>query len=181
MTTPTQVPKSLVIGDTWEWRRTLADYPASEWTAAWHFEKADASFTVTGTNDGGDHLATVPVTTSAGYKVGSYHWRLVVSKTEGSPAVTTRKSLEEGWTDLEHDPAAAGNYDHRTPARVMLDNVDAYLADPANLTAASFSYKGRQLSRWDRKDLIAERSMLRAEVQRQEGMPRRLYARFNRA
>lgn len=186
MTTPTQVPAELIAGDTWEWTRELADYPPATHSAAWYFEKADGNFSVTAGESGSDYTGTVAAGTSAGYRSGRYRWRLLVTRTADS----VRKTVEEGWLEVLPDPAAPGNVDHRSTARVMLDNVEAYLRDPGNLVAANYSLAGRALSRWSRADLMVERDKLLAEVRSEDaagriaaglGNPRRLYVRFDRA
>lgn len=162
MTTPNQVPDQLLAGDTWEWSREYSDYPAPTWSATYYFERADANFSATASASGSAFAVTVPAATTAGYRAGRYRWRLLV--TNGS----TRKMADEGWVEVLPDPAAAGNVDHRTPARVMLDNVEAYLRDPTNLAMANWSIGGRALSRWSRADLLAERDKLKAEVRAEE-------------
>ena len=162
MTTPNQVPDQLLAGDTWEWSREYSDYPAPTWSGVYYFERADANFSANATASGSSFAVTVPAATTAAYRAGRYRWRLLV--TNGS----TRKMAAEGWVDVLPDPAAAGNVDHRTTARVMLDNIEAYLRDPTNLVMANWSIGGRALSRWSRADLIAERERLQAEVRREE-------------
>lgn len=183
MVTPTQVPDDLVAGDTWEWVRELTEYPAPTWDAAWYFENADSSFDVSAVDSGAQHSATVPSATSATLKPGRYRWRLLV--TSGS----TRKSVEQGWVEVLRNPAAAGNFDHRTVARRTLEVIEAYLVDPTNLAAANVTLGGRSLSRWNRADLLVERDKWKAEARAEEaaemvgaglGNPRRLYARFDR-
>lgn len=184
MTAPTQVPSELIAGDTWEWTRDLSDYPAATWASVWYFEKADHNFSVAGVASGDTHTATVAAATSAGYTPGEYRWRLVVT------AAGVRKTAESGYLDVLRDPAAVGNVDFRSTARVVLDHIDAYLRDPTNLTAASYSLGGRSLSRWSRSELLAERDKWQAEARNEEaadrmaqglGNPRRLYVRFDRA
>lgn len=183
MTTPTQVPDELTAGDTWEWVRELSDYPAPTWDTAWYFEKSDHSFDVAGVDSGTQHSATVAASTSVDIKVGRYRWTLLA--TSGS----TRKTVESGWTEVLRNPAAAGNFDHRTTARRNLEMIEAYLADSGNLNAASYSLGGRSLSRWSRADLLVERDKWKAEARAEEaaerigaglGNPRRLYVRFDR-
>lgn len=184
MTTPTKVPDKLFAGDTWAWTVDLGDYPAGTYTGAWYFEKGDFNFSVSATQSGTSHAGSVAAATTAGYSAGKYRWRFVVT------AGANRYTAAEGWLEVLPDPAAAGNVDHRTTARIMLDNVEAYLRDPNNITAAAFALGGRSLSRWSRADLLVERDKLKAEVRSEEavgrmanglGNPRRLYARFNRA
>ena len=185
MTTPTQIPDELIAGDTWEWTRELSDYPASAWSAVWYFENAGGNFSVSAGESGDQYTGTVAAATSAGYVPGKYRWRLVATRTADS----VRKTVESGWLEVLRDPAAVGNVDHRSTARIMLDNIEAYLRDPTNLAAASYSLGGRSLSRWNRGDLLSEKSKLEMEVRSEEaaeriaaglGNPRRLYVRFDR-
>ncbi len=166
MTTLNQVPDQLLAGDTWEWTREFSDYPAGTWSGTYYFEKADANFSAAATASGSAFAVSVPAATTSGYRAGRYRWRLLV--TSGS----IRKTAEEGWVDVLPDPAAQGSFDHRTTARVMLDNVEAYLRDPSNLAMANWSIGGRALSRWSRADLLVERDRLRAEVRREEAAER---------
>jgi hypothetical protein len=185
MTTATQVPDELIAGDTWEWTRELADYPPATHSAAWYFEKADGNFSVSAGETGNLYTGTVAAATSAGYRAGKYRWRLLVTRTADS----VRKTVEQGWLEVLPDPAAAGNVDHRTTARIMLDNVEAYLRDPSNVMAANFALGGRSLVRWSRADLLVERDKLKSEVKSEEaaekiaaglGNPRRIYTRLSR-
>lgn len=183
MTDPTQVPTEMIAGDTWAWTRDLGDYPAGAWSSVWYFENAGKVFSVAGVASGTTHTATIAAATTAGYRAGKYRWRLVVT------AAGVRKSVEQGWLNVLADPAAAGTNDTRSNARVMLDNVEAYLKDPGNLVAGSYALAGRSLSRWSRAELLVERDKLLAEVRSEEsadrmaqglGNPRRLYVRFDR-
>jgi hypothetical protein len=176
------VPTSLVAGDTWAWTETLTDYPASAWTATWYFQNEGGAFWVAGAADGDVHTASAAASVTAARKPGSYFWRLTVEQSDGgSPEVIERRTVGEGWTTVQPNPAKGGAIDHRSTAQIMLDNVEAYLRDPSNLTASQVSYKGRQLSRWNRADLIQERNQLREEVRRESGAPSRLKVRFDRA
>lgn len=168
MTTPAQVPDELIAGDTWEWQRELSDYPASTHSAAWYFEKADGNFSVTAGETGDTFTGTVSSANSATYRAGRYRWRLLVTRTADS----VRKTVEEGWLEVLPDPAAAGNVDHRTTARAVLDMIDAYLRDPTNLNAASYSLGGRSLSRWSRSELRDERTYWEGKVQAEENADR---------
>ena len=177
MSAPTQVPAELIAGDTWEWTRELSDYPAGTWTATWYFVKGGAMFSVVGTASGTTHAATVAAATTSAKAAGRYRWTLTVL------AAGVRKSVEEGWVEVTPNPAGTA-VDPRPNARIVLDNIDAYLADPNNLTAASFTYRERSLARYSFKDLMELRAKMQAEIETQEAgntKPRRLYARFDRA
>jgi hypothetical protein len=91
-----------------------------------------------------------------------------------------RRTVEKGWSTVVADPAAVGNVDYRSTARIALEMIEAYLTDPTNLTAASYQVGGRSLSRWSRADLLAERDKWKMEVAAELGGSRHLYARLNR-
>jgi hypothetical protein len=183
-------PTELIAGDTWEWTETLADYPASEWTATWYFQNAGGAFSVVGVADGDAYTASAAASVTASRKPGSYKWRLTVEQSDGGdPEIITRKTVGEGWTTVQPNPAKAGAVDHRSTARIVLEAIDAYLIDPTNLAASSYSLGGRSLSRWNRADLIVERDKWTQEVRSEEakaamanglGNPRRLYVRWGR-
>jgi hypothetical protein len=176
-------PATAYAGDTWRWSAELADYPASAWAATWSFENGTASFTVNAVASGDTHTVSVPSVITAAYNAGRYRWHLYVVNMEDA----TRATIDDGWTEVRPNPAAGGNVDHRSTARVVLDMIDAYLRDPTNIQAASYSLGNRSLSRWSRAELLVERSKWELEVLKEQqkesmeaglGNPRRLYARF---
>ena len=125
---------------------------------------------------------SVAAATTATWRPGTYLWTAYVT------GGTSRFTLETGEIVIRPNPASGG-YDTRSNARVMLENIEAYLLDSNNLAAASYSIGGRSLSRWSRSELWAERSKLQMEVQAEKaaarmaaglGNPRRLYVRFDR-
>ena len=58
-------PEKLTSGVTWKWKKTLSDYPASEWTLTYYLRKDGA------TADGNTHLVTVAASTTSGYAAGT--------------------------------------------------------------------------------------------------------------
>ena len=179
MTEPTQV----VAGDTLTWTESLADYPAGTWTLNYRLVKEGKTISAQATASGTDHVVTIAASTTAGWTPGTYVWSKFV--TSGA----LRYTIGTGSIDVKPNPAGA-TYDPRTVAKVMLDNVEAYLIDPNNIAAASYSIGGRSLSRWSRAELLVERDKLKLEVQQEvakERMaagfanPRRLKVRFDRA
>lgn len=181
MTTPTQLPAQLVAGDTWAWTRELPDYLADTWSSVVYFENAAGKFNVAGVADGTTHTFTIAAGTTAGYDAGKYRWRLLAT------SAGVRVTVEQGEVEVLPDPASTTNYDYRTSARVVLDNIEAYLRDPSSLNAAGYAINGRSISRYSMTELIALKSQMKAEVQREDaaerinaglGSPRRLYVRF---
>jgi len=177
---PSSIPSELIAGNTWQWERDYSDYPQPTWTATAYFENSAKTFNVAATASGTAHLFTIAAATSAGYPPGRYRVRVRV--TDGSQVFIA----ESGWCDVEVDPAAAGTYDTRTPARKMLDAVEAFLIGNASTAQASMTLNGRQISRWSLPDLTKWRDQLRAEVRTEEqgsnaGLGRNIKVRFGRA
>ena len=69
-------PEKLTSGVTWKWKKTISDYPASEWTLTYYLRKDGATATsFSATADGDTHLVTVTAATTAattaGYAAGT--------------------------------------------------------------------------------------------------------------
>lgn len=162
--TPTQVPAALVAGDTWTWKRSLDDYPAGTYTAAWHFDSGLERFTVSASADGTAHAGSVAAATTAGYAPGKYRWALVVTKVSDS----SRTTVEQGLLEVSIDPAATGSADRRSHARKVLDAIEAVLENRASVDQASYSINGRSLARTPIADLLKLRDTYKAEVSAEE-------------
>lgn len=179
--TPTTEPICLIAGDTAKWLKSLADYPASEgWALSYTFINAATKITINAAASGNDYLVTASASTTSNWSAGSYAWRASVSKSGEVYTVAT------GTIDVKAAFSGA-TLDNRTHARKALDNIEAYLVDPANLAAQSYEIAGRKLSRIPRGELLKERDRLRADVAREDaasrsarGLPdgRRAYVRF---
>jgi hypothetical protein len=175
-------PPSVNAGDTVRWTRRLTDYPAGAgWVLGYTLLNATAKITLTGTASGDDHAIVVAAATTAAWVAGDYAWRARVSRgaevfTVGEGRMQVRPSF--GATTL----------DTRSTARRALEAVEAYLADPNNLSAASYEIADRSLSRYDLPALWAHRDRLRVEVAREDAAARiaaglpggsgRVYVRF---
>jgi hypothetical protein len=178
---PTTEPAAVNAGDTVRWRRALADYPASAgWVLTYTLLNSAGKITITASAQGDDHLVNVPAATTAGWIAGDYAWRAQVSK---AGEVYT---VAEGRITVK--PAfSASTLETRSLARRTLEAVEAYLADPNNISAAQYEIAGRQLRRYTLPELWAHRDRLRLEVLREEqaerlaaGLPdrRRVLVRF---
>ena len=65
-------PEKLTSGVTWKWKKTISDYPASEWTLTYYLRKDGVTATsFSATADGDTHLVTVTAATTAGYAAGT--------------------------------------------------------------------------------------------------------------
>lgn len=159
---PTVEPSELVVGDTWSWKRSLADYPANAspaWVLTYYFRGQAGEFSVACSADGSDQLAAVAKATTATYKPGLYSWIAVV--TDG----TTRTTLGRGITNLKPDPAATGaGLDPRSHARKTLDAVEAVIENRATKDQQAYTIGGRSLQRMKVEELLMLRDRYRAEV-----------------
>lgn len=178
--TPTQEPANLTAGDTAKWLKTLRDGPANEgWLLTYTLVSAAQRYTFTAAPSGADHLVTVSAATTATWEAGAYQWRSQVSKdgeiyTVGSGTITVQNNF-------------ATATDARSHARKALANIEAYLENSANLSAASYEIAGRKLHRFGIPELLTLRDRYRAEVAREDaaanvgrGLPdrRRVLVRF---
>lgn len=179
----TTVPADLIAGDTWIFDRDYGDYPRPTWTATLYFENASGSFSVASTTSTAIATAqrfTIAAATTAAYLPGRYRVRARV--TDG----TSTFSVDEGWVQVEVNPAKAGNQDLRSWARQTLDAIEAFLLGNASTAQQSMSVGGRSLSRWSLPELTQWRDKLRGEVRTEEqgssaGLGRDIKVRFGNA
>jgi hypothetical protein len=178
---PENVPAALTAGDTWQWMRSLADYPAGTWTLTYYFENAYQKFSVAGVASGTDHSFTIAAATTAAYNPGRYKVRAQVV------SGTTKYTLpdEEGWLDVERNPASSTAADPRSWARRTLDAIEATIEGRATQDQLAMSVAGRSISRIPPSELMDWRDRLRAEVRAEEqaenaGLGRNIRIRFAR-
>ena len=177
---PTTEPTTLIAGDTAKWLIALPDYPATEgWVLGYQLVNSSTAISFASSASGADHLVAVAAVDTAGWTPGSYTWRSQVSK---SGEVFT---VSNGSVVIA--PAFGAATDGRSHARKALDAVQAYLENPANLSAASYEIAGRKLQRLSIPDLLTLRDRYQFEVSREEaaalvarGLPdkRRVMVRF---
>lgn len=178
---PTTEPLELRAGDTWQWTRSLADYPASAgWSLAYVFINAAAKISISASASGDDHAVTVAAATTANYAAGNYDWIARASKsgqvfTVGAGRITILPSLAASTADL------------RTHARKVLEAIEAVLEGRASQDVLEYQIAGRSLKRIPLADLLTLRDRYRAEVAREDaanrvalGLPdrRRVFVRF---
>ncbi len=179
--TLTQVPGSLVAGDTFAWQRDLSvDYPASTWALIYYLDREGKRYTINATASGDVHVVSVAGSETASYEPGRYRWHARVN--DG----TTFKTIESGWIEITPNPADNKTKDWRSHARRMLEAIEAVLEKQASqdqLDLVSYAIGGSVNVSRDRKILIELRSKYRAEVQDEEpasgrSTSRHIYLRF---
>lgn len=157
-------PVEIVVGDTLEWQKSLADYPAPSWTLNYYFRGRVGSFDITASASGSDHLVTVAKATTAGYKAGDYQWTAVVS------SATERFTVGEGLTTVKPDPTKTGaGLETRGHARKVLDAIEAVLEGRASKDQEEYTIGQRSLKRTPLEELMKLRNRYRAEVLAEEG------------
>jgi len=165
---PTAEPAFLTVGDTWTWKRSFSDYPASAgWELTYALTTSTARILIAAAADGDDHLVSVAAATTAAYAAGDYSWQAYVTLD------AERYMVDGGRVTLRPNLAAASSgYDTRSTARQMLDAIESYLAtgDPqaGNVSLSD----GRQVRFWPILDLHQFRYRLQAEVANEEAAAR---------
>jgi hypothetical protein len=174
-------PQQVRAGDTWTW--TYSDPSYADYTLTYYLRNATNKIDISATADGYDYTVEVDAVSTLLYKPGTYSWIRRISGADGT--FTTG----EGSIVVLPNLALAVAQDARSYAKKALDNIEAYLIDPNNIAAASYSIGGRSLSRWSRSELLVEREKWLGEVRSEEaakrvrlglGNPRRLFVRFER-
>ena len=161
--TPTTEPASLIAGDTAKWLKALPDYlPADGWVLTYTLINAAGKITITAGASGADHLVNVPAATSTTWPAGQYTWRAQVVNAALDTFTTATGSITV-------QPAfGAAPLDARSHARKALANIEDYLENANNLTAAQYEIAGRKLQRHSLPDLWSMRDRYRAEVVRED-------------
>jgi hypothetical protein len=163
---PQTEPTLLQAGDRWAWRRPdlTTDYPTATYSLSYVARREGTgeriAITASETTDG--YVVEVDSSVTATYEPGRYQWSAFITRTSDS----ARAEIGYGSFEVKANRATSTD-DPRSTAQVMLDNIEAYLKDPSNLSAASYSIAGRSLSRWNRADLLEERDRLKAEINRE--------------
>lgn len=158
---PTTEPAVLNVGDTWKWTKTLANYPASDWTLTYTFKSSAGGFTFDASADGDAYSITVAKDATAGYSAGFYSW--VASVTDGSE----RYIVDSGTCTLNPDylaGTATAAYDGRTHARKVLDAIEAVIEGRATVDQQEYEIAGRRLKRMAIAELLKLRQHYKAEV-----------------
>jgi hypothetical protein len=139
---PTTEPGEIVIGSTLKWTRDLEDYPASEYALKYYFRGAGKGFDAAATPDTGDgdrHAVTVAASVTAEMSPGTYYWQAVADK-DGE-----KFFVGEGETKAVAGLASLAvttTVDNRSPAKRILDAIDAMLAGKATKDQMEYQIGG---------------------------------------
>lgn len=161
----TAIPPKPRAGDTWTWRRTYTDYPASDWTATIYLQGPNGT-SVEATADGDDHIYSIPAATTALFPAGELAWFERVD--DGTDAYT----VAMGTIDVQPDYKAGMPFDSRTSAKKMLEAVEATILKLLSRTTQSASFGDQTFTVHDLDKLRQIRADLRAEVASERGTNR---------
>lgn len=177
------IPRNLTAGDTLSWRDSFSDYKPPEYSLSWAIRGATA-INLEAIAVGEEFETTITPALSSSLASGTYFFQAYTRYSGGS-----RHTIGSGQiTVLANLESAQYAYNGSTTAQKMLAAVE--VAIQARLTGGavdSYEIKGRRLDRTPLPDLVALRSQLKIEVQREQAaaglMPdaRRLFIRFRGA
>ena len=141
-------PEKLTSGVTWKWKKTISDYPASEWTLSYYLRKDGIAIsTFNATADGDTFEATVTAGFSALFAAGVYDFIGIVTK--GSEKYV----VFDGIVEVLPNPTASAAYDPRTHARRVLDLIEAAMENRIPNGLENYTIAGRSLSKISIPDL----------------------------
>jgi hypothetical protein len=143
-------------GETIQWSKSLADFPATEYTLKYYLT-GPASLTLTAAAyNTTDHLVTVSAATSAAYIYGIYAWIAYAEK--GAGATLEKYRIGTGFLTIK---TAAG----KSHAKKMLDAIEAFLEGQTVSDVESYTIGGRSINKMKREELMKWRNTYRAEYQ----------------
>lgn len=119
-------PAKLTAGDTAQWRRDFADYPAATWTL--HYRLLGKSngevIEIDGTADGDTHIIDIPAATTADWVAGDYAIVSYVTNADGARHVVS----SGGVLTVLADPTTIDEpADTRSHVKKTLDYIEAVI------------------------------------------------------
>ena len=177
-------PEKLTAGVTWKWKKTISDYPASEWALTYYLRKDGASATsFSAAADGDSYLVTVAAATTAAYASGIYDFIGWVIKG------TEKYEVFNSMIEVLPNPTNTSAYDPRSHARKVMELIEAAMEGRAENGMESYSIGGRSISKiplgqlrelWEKykQDVAMEEQAERLVNGRRSG--KNIGVRFNR-
>jgi hypothetical protein len=163
--TATTEPTEIRAGDLIEWNRSLADYPASEWTLKYSLTNSTSKITIDASANGDVHAVSVAAADSAGFAPGYFNW---VGRVTNISDPLLKYTVLSGEVHVLPDLEARSTYDGRSWARIGLDNIEAVLEKRATKDQMAYTIGDRQLSRMNPSDLWEFRDRFKSIVAQEE-------------
>jgi hypothetical protein len=135
-------PEKLTAGVTWKWKKTISDYPASEWALTYYLRKDGATATsFSAAADGDSYLVTVAAATTAAYASGIYGFIGWVIKG------TEKFEIFNSMIEVLPNPTNSSAYDPRSHSRRVLDLIEAAMEGRIPNGMESYSIGGRSINK----------------------------------
>ncbi len=122
---PTSEPMTVRAGESWQWTRALAEYPATAWTLTYHAFNAEGTWTLTASADGTVHLVHAGPDVTTEIPPGRYDW---ISQVSDGVEVF---GVGAGSMVVLPDLALVSSHDGRSRARRILEAIDAMIEERA--------------------------------------------------
>jgi len=118
-TIPSSEPDTIVAGDTVEWTKSIADFPATDgWTLKYSLQlvaSLDDPITFSATPDGADYSVSVANTITTEWDAGNYVWTSLVDNG------TERHRVGTGTLTILGDPEEAPEGTHATRTLYLIE------------------------------------------------------------
>lgn len=153
-------PLNVTQGEQVEWSRCFDDYPATEWTLAYRFRGPGTGFNINATADGTDFVTELTAVVSAAAAVGDWIWQIWVTNIADT---NVKYMVETGTTAVKRGfvSATLTAVETRTPAKIMLDTLDAALLAAGSSDHIEYEITtpagSRKVKRESRKDVLEQR------------------------
>lgn len=149
---PAEPPNQIVAGLRVAWKLDL-DYDDSSFGV----EYRTATVTITGSYDSTNDVWVfiIPGSVSTDWDAGDVRWSAVVVRTSDSEAIEIATGM---WTVF------TSTSDRRTHAEVMVGKIESVLAGRADADVASYTIKGRSLTKLSPDELMRWRDYYKAEI-----------------
>ncbi|MEO8647756.1 MAG: hypothetical protein ABI539_01180 [Acidobacteriota bacterium] len=163
-------PTSITQGQKSEWTKQLCDYPASAWDLEYRFRGAGPGIDVAATADGDSFEIGIDGTDTVTLTIGSYQWQAWVTEKADTdntfPILTGRVRVLRGFTSGE-----TADIDMRSPAKVMLDSLDAALLRAGSADVVEYEIStpagSTHVKRGSRSEVLSQRKYYAAIVARE--------------
>lgn len=178
LTPPTVEPTSLQAGDTLNFIRKFADFPASTWTLSYRLvSRAGLSaIDIASTADGDSFEVNIPSATTAAYSAGDY--TLFGYVTDG----TDRFTVYRGNFTITPDPASESFIDSRSYLEKVLEKLETVILDGVIREVIRYSYNGVSTEVQSMSQALDARDRIKALIAQEEtlanGRQQKILTRF---
>ena len=165
-------PEKTTAGVTWTWKKTLTDYPASEWSLVYYLRSNGRTLTsFSGTADGDTFSVTVAAATTAAYAAGTYDFIGWVTKG------TEKFEVFNSTLEVLPNPTNSSAYDPRSHSQKVLDLIEAAMEGRAETGIESYSIGGRSINKFPLQELRKLYEKYADDVRREKQAERLLNGR----